>query len=255
MFPLHRSAKTNQRCTDHKRETQAPARGAGETISALSAAGPGTPGLPLSRRSPASATFYLFFPPARIYLHHLACPLSPGLRASCDPGLRPQGSRTPLAVSPPALERAAGRGWNRVTSRRLREPSIPSGPGRVPGTEATPRPTGAGPPGGPLPCLQASRPPPPLASPSRRASQPLLGSGARGPAAADSPGCLTASRALLPSLRGARHVPAEACPASRGWAGRGGACGPAGFAPTPFSTALPAGELPAGRAADSRELR
>lgn len=33
-------------------------------------------------------------------------------------------------------------------------------------------------------------------------------------------GYLTASRALLPSLRGARHVPAEACPASRGGAGR-----------------------------------
>lgn len=44
-------------------------------------------------------------------------------------------------------------------------------------------------------------------------------------------------------------------PAPRAGAGRGGACGPAGFAPTPFSTALPVGELPAGRAAESRELR
>lgn len=203
---------------------------------------------------PGFRHFLSFFPSRRIYLHHLACPLSPGPRASCDPGLRPQGSRTPLPVPPPAPQRAAGRGW--------KPDDFPAPPGAVDTKRAQaaslrPRPPPA-PPGLVLPgprfpasghrALLRSWHLHPAGPPSRPSGR---GPGARPPRTH----LATSQPFALCCPRSEGHDMSPRKPAPRAGAGRGGAWGPAGFAPTPFSTALPVGELPAGRAAESRELR
>lgn len=191
-----------------------------------------------SRRSPASATLYLF-PQHEFTSTTSRVPLPRTLSL-----LRPRFETSGLADASP---RPASGPAESSGARGVEPGDFPAPPGAVDtkrarphpvGPEATPRPTGSGPPGAPFPASRHRALLRPWHLHPAGPPQPLLGSGARGSAAADSP--LAASQPLAlccPRSEGHDMSLREARPASRG----GGACGPAGFAPNTVLHRAPSG--------------
>ena len=159
--------------------------------------------------------------------------MSPHPRASCCPDLGPRSSGTRLPP-PAAPRRGAKPQWKPGDSRCLRAPAIPRGPGRLPG-----HPTLRGWPSHSARRASGISIPQCLSPHASRAAPAQLGPPPR--AVADSPGSHAAFHALLPSLRGARHVPTAAFAPSPGGAEQGRACGPAGLTPNTGLHCAPSG--------------